>query len=52
MICDVQPGDFVELSNGRRGAVLATASIVGVVIAVEVGFEWYDVTDVVTMTRE
>lgn len=52
MIFDVQPGDFLELAGGQRGAVLATASIAGVIIAVEVGFEWYDVADVVTMTRE
>ena len=48
---NICPGDWVECGDGQRGTVLSTLSWVdGGVIAVEVGFTWYDVFDVSTWT--
>lgn len=46
---NVQPGDWVECADGR----LSTCSFAdGAVIAVEVGFDWYDIKDIVSWTPE
>lgn len=44
---DVRPGDWAELRGGRRGTVLTTCSMFGLVIGVEVGFDWFSVEDIV-----
>lgn len=50
---NVQPGDWVECADGRRGTALSTCSFAdGAVIAVEVGFDWYDIKDIVSWTPE
>lgn len=45
---DVHVGDMVVMADGRRGPVLETASIAGVVVCVNVGFDWYDAPDIVS----
>ena len=45
---DIQPGDTVELADGRRGPVLETAAMCGVLVGVNVGFDWYDARAVVS----
>ena len=47
---DVLPGDMVEVKNGTRGAVTAVCRFATLVIAVEVGFEWHSISDVVSWT--
>lgn len=47
MVCDIKPGDWVELKSGRRGMALATCYFAGVCIGVEVGFDWFDTDEVV-----
>lgn len=47
MMLDVRPGDWVELRNGRRGTVLTVCSVFGIPCALEVGFDWFDIADIV-----
>lgn len=45
----IRPGDWVECSDGRRGLVLSTCTWAdGGVMAIEVGFEWYSIDDVIS----
>ena len=39
---------MVVMADGRRGPVLETASIAGVVVCVNIGFDWYDAPDIVS----
>lgn len=46
---NIEPGDFVELATGGRGTVLATCKLAGdQLIAVEVGFEWFNIEEIVS----
>ena len=46
----IRPGDFVECVAGQRGTVLSvcTGPPCGQVFAVEVGFEWIHINDVIS----
>lgn len=48
---NVRPGDWVECSDGRRGTVISTCSWAnGVLLAVEIGFDWYGIDDLISWT--
>lgn len=50
---DIRPGDWVECADGRRGPVLSTCSWPGGgVVAVEVGFDWYGLVDIISWAPE
>lgn len=45
---NIHVGDLVEVADGRCGPVLATATMAGVLIGVNVGFDWYDAQDIIS----
>ena len=50
---DIRPRDWVECLDGRRGMVLSTCrTILGVLICVEVGFEWVGVDQIAQWVPE
>lgn len=45
----IRPGDWADCADGRSGSVLSTCSWEdGDVFAVEVGFDWYWMDDIVS----
>lgn len=50
---NIRPGDWVECFDGYQDTVLSTCSLAsGDVIAVEVGFDWYSIADVISWIPE
>lgn len=49
---DVKPGDWVELKCGRRGTVLAVCRFCGMLVGVEVGFDWFNADDIAAWTPQ
>ena len=43
---DIKPGDWAEMKCVRRGTVLAACHFCGMLVGVEVGFDWFDINEV------